>query len=219
MNDNYPGLSWSSVDYYGGIKPLHYFVKRSFAPVVPVLLFDRTNMVSQDVSLPLYLLDDNDSLKGRKVKVDVSVYNQRLQHVYDSVFSVVPMNKVEFLGEVLLNSEQTDAIVLYYKVDVKDEVGCLVARNWYFSNYETKPGCIMEAKRCKLDYKQKGNVVMLVNKDTVPAIGITLEVPGHASSVMFSDNYIWLDANEERQIEVNIQERVTVRGWNVDVAN
>lgn len=219
MNDNYPGLSWSSIDYYGGIKPLHYFIKRSFAPVVPVLLFDRTNMASQDVSLPLYLLDDNDSLKGRKVKVNVSVYNQRLQHVYDSVFSAVPMNKVEFLGEVSLNSEQTDAIVLYYKVDVKNEAGCLVARNWYFSNYETKPGCMMEAKRCRLDYKQKGNVVILVNKDTVPAIGVTLEVPGHASSVMFSDNYIWLDANEERQIEVNIQERVTVRGWNVDVAN
>lgn len=219
LNDNYPGLSWSSVDYYGGIKPLHYFVKRSFAPIAPVLLFDRTNMTSQNVSLPLYLLDDNDSLRGRKIKVGVSVYNQNLQCMYDSVFSVIPMNKVEYVNKVSLDSAQTDAIMLYYKVDVKDEAGCLLARNWYFSNYETRPGCILEAKRCRLEYRQEGNVVVLKNKDSVPAIGIMLEVPGLASSVMFSDNYIWLDAKEEMRIEMNSQEQVEVKGWNIDVVN
>lgn len=219
LNDNYPGLSWSSVDYYGGIKPLHYFVKRSFAPIAPVLLFDRTNMTSQDVSLPLYLLDDNDSLRGRNVKVEVSVYNQRLQCVYDSVFSVVPADKVEYVGKVSLNSEQTDAVMLYYKADVKDETGRILARNWYFSNYETKPGCLLEAKKCRLEYMQEGNTVVLKNKDSVPAIGVTLEVPRHASSVMFSDNYIWLDAKEEMRIEMNSQEQVKVKGWNIDMIN
>lgn len=219
MNDNYPGLSWSCVDYYGGIKPLHYFVKRSFAPVAPVLLFDRTNMASQDVNLPLYLLDDNDSLKGKNVKVEVSVYNQHLNPVSDTAFIVVPANKVEFVGNVYLSSKQTDAIMLYYKVDIKNEAGLVLARNWYFSNYETKPGCVMEAKRCRLEYRQEGNVIVLVNNDSVPAIGVTLEVPGCASSVMFSDNYIWLDAKEERRVEVNCHERVVVKGWNVDVVN
>ncbi len=34
VNDNYPVASWSSIDYYGRWKALHYMVKRFFAPVL-----------------------------------------------------------------------------------------------------------------------------------------------------------------------------------------
>ena len=81
MNDNYPGVSWSSVDYYGAIKPVHYFVQKSFAPLTGVLLFDRTNLSSQEVSLPLYLLDDCRRLNGKDYTVSVTVYNDRLDTV------------------------------------------------------------------------------------------------------------------------------------------
>ena len=70
-----------------------------------------------------------------------------------------------------------------------------------------------------MEYMQEGNTVVLKNKDSVPAIGVTLEVPRHASSVMFSDNYIWLDAKEEMRIEMNSQEQVKVKGWNIDMIN
>lgn len=34
LNDAWPAASWSSIDYYGRWKALHYFAKRFFAPVV-----------------------------------------------------------------------------------------------------------------------------------------------------------------------------------------
>jgi len=34
LNDNWPVASWSSLDYYGRWKALHYFAKRFFAPVL-----------------------------------------------------------------------------------------------------------------------------------------------------------------------------------------
>lgn len=34
INDNWPVASWSSIDYYGRWKALHYFAKRFFAPVL-----------------------------------------------------------------------------------------------------------------------------------------------------------------------------------------
>jgi len=34
VNDNYPVASWSSIDYYGRWKALHYFARRFYAPVL-----------------------------------------------------------------------------------------------------------------------------------------------------------------------------------------
>ncbi len=34
LNDCWPGLSWSSIDYYGRWKALHYFARRFFSPVL-----------------------------------------------------------------------------------------------------------------------------------------------------------------------------------------
>ena len=34
VNDNWPGASWSSIDYFGSWKALHYAMKRAYAPVL-----------------------------------------------------------------------------------------------------------------------------------------------------------------------------------------
>lgn len=219
LNDNYPGLSWSSIDYYGGVKPLHYFLKRSYAPLVSVLLFDRTNMAAQQVSLPHYLLDENERWCGKEIKVRVSIYNQDFKEVLDSTIVVFPEEKVSFLGDVSLNVEQTDVVMLYYKTDVMDAAGKVLARNWYFTNYETKQGCILESKRSKLSYSQNGRILILKNNDVIPAVGVTVEVPGKASSLLLSDNYFWMDPGEEKKIEINVDGIAVVKGWNVSIVN
>lgn len=85
MNDNYPGVSWSCVDYYGIIKPVHYFVQKP-APLAAVMLFDRSNLASQEVSLPVYLLDDCQTLEKEPYQVKVSIYNALLDTVANSYF-------------------------------------------------------------------------------------------------------------------------------------
>ena len=121
----------------------------------------------------------------------------------DSTIVVFPEEKVSFLGDVSLNVEQTDVVMLYYKTDVMDAAGKVLARNWYFTNYETKQGCILESKRSKLSYSQNGRIL----------------IPGKASSLLLSDNYFGMDPGEEKKIEINVDGIAVVKGWNVSIVN
>ena len=51
LNDSWPVVSWSGIDYYGNWKALHYQAKRAFAPI-------HINPVQQNDSLCVYILSD-----------------------------------------------------------------------------------------------------------------------------------------------------------------
>ena len=51
LNDSWPVVSWSSIDYYGNWKALHYQAKRAFAPLL-------VNAIQEGDSLNIYLISD-----------------------------------------------------------------------------------------------------------------------------------------------------------------
>ncbi|MCD8182764.1 MAG: glycoside hydrolase family 2 protein [Bacteroides sp.] len=51
LNDSWPVVSWSGIDYYGNWKALHYQARRAFEPLL-------INPVQEDGSLNVYLLSD-----------------------------------------------------------------------------------------------------------------------------------------------------------------
>lgn len=63
LNDCWPVVSWSGIDWYGRWKALHYFVRRAFAPIL-VSPFMET---SGDISI--CLVNDGPALKGGRVEL------------------------------------------------------------------------------------------------------------------------------------------------------
>ena len=68
LNDTYPSVSWSSVDYYGRWKALHYMARRFYAPVAgsvevngtvvqPYVVNDTLDMISVKVRVSLRSMD------------------------------------------------------------------------------------------------------------------------------------------------------------------
>lgn len=51
LNDSWPVVSWSGIDYYGNWKALHYQAKRAFEPLL-------INAVHEDGNLNIYLISD-----------------------------------------------------------------------------------------------------------------------------------------------------------------
>ncbi|MBO4594049.1 MAG: beta-mannosidase [Bacteroidaceae bacterium] len=214
LNDNYPGLSWSSVDYQGAIKPLHYFARRAFAPTTSVLLFDTTNLARQEVILPYYLLNDDTTLNGKQMKAHLTVWNHRMECVYDSTFTLVPKQMVEKIADIKLNATQTTSEMLYLKTDLIGTGNKVIARNWYFSNYETRQGVLLESKASEVVMKKKGNRIIITNLSNHPAVGVTLSAPGYAKIFMPSDNYVWIDPHETITITTNVPQSVAIDWWN-----
>lgn len=220
LNDVYPALSWSSVDYYGCRKPYHYFLCRSMVPEATVILFDRTNVCSQAVDLPYYLLDDFSRLRGDSVTADVTVYNYYMHPVYHAAHTVVPDSTVVRLPDVKLTAGMADSQLLLFKTDLRDASGALIARNWYFSGYETDegilfnfPGSVRCGDRLKCERIDEGHV-RITNTAGFPAVGVTLRMPEHQHELRLSDNYLWLDAGESADIEINIPGVPEVTAWN-----
>ena len=66
INDCWPTMSWSSVDYFGRWKALHYFVREAFKPVLPVVFRD-----GADIKIAIA----NDNLETAKRQLEATLYD------------------------------------------------------------------------------------------------------------------------------------------------
>lgn len=214
MTDNYPAASWACVDWYGAPKIGHYFIQDAFAPLHAPVLFSSVNNVGIPLSLPVFLLDDADSLADSSWQVVVRAYNGGLQLIKREDFSgqgrVANPHK---LGEFALAFEETDTVPLFVVSEVRVD-GELADRTFYFVNYEPVKGSLFSLPRTTLDFELRGESVIVSNTGGLPAVAVDVSRPGHLDSFTVSDNYFWLDAGESVTVEVSEVDGLTVSAWN-----
>ena len=66
INDCWPAISWSGVDYYGRWKAMHYFVKKAFQNVYPIIYEEDGNLI---VSVA------NDNLQAEEITIELKLYD------------------------------------------------------------------------------------------------------------------------------------------------
>jgi beta-mannosidase len=215
MNDNFPAASWATADWYGAPKMGHYFMQQTQAPVHACLTFSTVHNLALWFNQPVFLLDDNDSLKGRAWQVVVRAYDGALQEIKRMAFegkgSIRSPHRV---GKFELNTAQTDTTPLLIVSEVRAN-GVLINRTFYWLNYEFDKGCLFRLPRTTLALTVKNGQAVVTNTGTLPAVGAHVDRPGHLDTFTASDNYFWLDAGEKRVISVNTSEGLTVAAWNV----
>lgn len=90
LNDSWPVVSWSSIDYYGNWKAMHYQAKRAFAPVLVDAIKEGDDLniyvmsdkleADKDVTLQLRLMDLTESIKEKEIKGEVPANASTLYH-------------------------------------------------------------------------------------------------------------------------------------------
>lgn len=207
LNDNYPGASWAIVDWYGAPKIAYYMMQDAYRSLMAAPKTDRYNTYnaageSEALTLPVHVLDDLDTLKGKAWSVKVTAYGEELTVVKSQTFegkgSVGTVGKA---GDFTLTAEQTAHTPLTVTFDLYVE-GQYVNRTFVYYNFEYEPGSLFYLPRTSLTYSVSGNTVTVKNTGELPAVGVEL-TSADTAKLVTSDNFFWLNAGETVTVTVN----------------
>ncbi|MBQ4113297.1 MAG: fibronectin type III domain-containing protein, partial [Clostridia bacterium] len=207
LNDNYPGASWAIVDWYGAPKISYYMMQDAYRTLMAAPKTDHYNTYNaageaEALTLPVYVLDDLDVLKGKEWSVKVTAYGEDLSVVKTQTFtgkgSVGTSGKA---GDFALTAGETDNTPLTVTFDLYVG-GRYQNRTFVYFNYEYEPGSLFYLPRTSLSYSVSGNTVTIKNTGELPALGVELTTKD-TSKFVTSDNFFFLAAGENVTVTVN----------------
>lgn len=190
LNDSWPVVSWSSIDYYGNWKAMHYQIRRAFAPVLVDAIKEGNNLsyyimsdrlTDEELTLNLELMDFNGKVY-RKQKVDGLLpantsklfYQEPVEQAlagHDSATTFMHMVVKSKKGEVLSDE-------IYYFAHPKDQLLPKTPLQWQVK-------------------QKKGYCEVTVKADKL-ARDIFIEVP--VQGVRFSDNFFDLLPGQKKKV-------------------
>ena len=200
LNDNWPVASWSSLDYFGCWKQLHYHARRFYAPVIAAAIrktpetveirmsSDLEKNVRGEISLSVFGI--NGGIKSqRKIGVDLAPYSAAvLQSIPLAELSPVPAEDflyLEFQGE----SEVTP---------IRCTNECFLAK---YKEYQLPQPLI----RTQISPDEKGLMHLKLSTDK-PAFYVFAEFEGIPA--VFSDNSFTLLPGHPRDLTFRTNEPV-----------
>lgn len=195
LNDCWPVASWSSLDYYGRWKALHYYEKRFFAPVLischeEGALSQQSSVNDQDINLKktARLNVSNETLHDFSGTAKWSLRRPDASVIEEGSFPVdCPALTARWLPEQ--DFSQYDAYDVYYSYELIDSMGNAVEQGSVLF-------CTPKHFRFtdpKLTVRIEGNEIVV----NAAAYARSVEVIAGADTLL-EDNYFDMDAGERR---------------------
>ncbi len=202
LNDCWPVASWSSLDYFGRWKALHYAARRFYAPV---MLSIEDNPPEQAIYL------SNDNLKGWEGSVDWSLETLdgekltagRMQ-ANVAAQSANQVGKLDFSGFI----SDSNIRRLVFVAELRQEERLIARQTAYFV-----PVKHLSLAEPALNAKVHMEMSQLVIDITAESLAVLVEVSLPGSDVVFSDNYFNLPAGRTARISCPLPD-----SWSVEKA-
>lgn len=195
LNDSWPVVSWSSIDYYGNWKALHYQAKRAFAPIL-------INPIQQNDSLNIYLISDCPDTKDHlMLEMKVTDFDGKKQGKPIQLNTLtVPANTSQCVYRIKpdtwLSPEEQQRC--FMQLTLKDKAGNTLAETVYFFR-KTKDLLLPETTvSCKI--KQKDGMCELTLFSPALAKDVFIEIP--LQGARFSDNFFDLLPGERKTVVI-----------------
>ena len=197
LNDIWPVASWSSIDYYGRLKALHYYAKRFFSPVLLSCA-----EIGEKTTRPFVIMEPG--YYDYETKATLAITNDSLDTVEGLVIATLRNNLGEALGKTVysvsvaphsvLNFDEVD----FHKTDVR--------KNYY--SYELvvgdeviSEGTVLFTSPKHFDFVDPKLEITLEGDEIVvkaQAYAKNVEIYSPDSDFILSDNFFDMNAGEKR---------------------
>jgi len=196
INDCWPAVSWSSIDYYGRWKALHYYAKRAFSPINVSSFIDNDNLKVNVVS---------DLQKEKNTKLEMTLLS------FDGL--IIWKKTLDFVlkpnaSEIIFNSpiarlNIADKTTSVLKIKLTEN-GLTIAENELYFLPAKELNLIKPEITQKITKTNDGYKVFLTTKKLAKSVFLELnETTGN-----FSDNYFDLMPGETKVIEFITKQKI-----------
>lgn len=188
LNDCWPVVSWSGVDYYGRWKALQYFIKRFFAPVA---------VSARDDGMQVALWAGNETRKVINATLHWQLYDGDKILISADIQTVLSPGQSSCIADLdfteIVNESKKNQIYLAFQLEAdhqtvsRDTILFVLARDFAFSRPGIQWG-ITEEKDCYLIKIKTEHYARRIALDTVKG------------DCVFSDNWFDLPAGSVRSV-------------------
>ena len=198
LNDCWPVISWSSIDYTGRWKALHYYAKRFFAPVMIFCqeeswLTQEANMNRQHFQFEksIHLNVTNETLKDREILVKWYVRNAAAEILREEHAKIqVPALESVWLPKAEL--PEIDVFTQYVSFEAWENGECVSGGTVIFSYPK-----YFRYEKPELTCKVEGNQITVSS----PVYAKSVEILNEQEDLVLSDNYFDLNG-DSRTVEI-----------------
>ncbi len=198
LNDCWPVASWSSVDYFGNWKALHYSAKSFFNYAISSIIEEKNKVI-------VFIVNDKNETYGLDVRLRVYGFDGSIFKEYNKKVTVAPIYSkaiLELDRDQLISNNDKNKIFLSCELFRDQEK---IAKNNYFF---TRPKYLaLPAPEFEYHYKLHNgkHLISIRAKTFIARIYINC-----ANMIgVFSDNFFDMIPNEEREIEFSPKRNVT----------
>lgn len=196
LNDNWPVASWSSLDYYGRWKALHYMAKNFYEDIAGSLMREGS-LVEAHIQ--------NETLSDCTCNVEVTLKKMDFTIVDKSIYNVtVPaLSAVKAMDKDYTSFIKGHESELFVEAVFTDEAGNKGYEVVFFEPYKhlelEEPNISFEIEEEEAAYR------ISLRSDNLACF---VELDFEDSDAIFSDNYFYLSGPEPREIEL-LKEDIT----------
>jgi len=197
LNDCWPVISWSGIDYYHNPKALHYAVKRAYRNFLALAEW-------QNNRLSIYLVSD--STQKISAQLTAKLYDQGKEYmIIDTILDIDPASskKIACLkGAQLPKFNPATALLV---VNVTSGTRSLTQKHFFFQKPKD-----LKLKKAKLhfDIEQTASAYSIRLRSDGIVNGLFLST--NSISGTFSDNYFSLAPNEEKTILFRSDQKLSI---------
>jgi len=196
-NDCWPVASWSSIDYYGRWKALHYMAKSFFSPVLLSVLED-----SEKQTMELHISSDLQEDKAGVIEWQACCANGTERESSSLPVDIKAGKSANLVTLDFSQCEDPDNFMFFATLIID---GQPVSAN--FASFVKPKDIALKRPHIEFSISKIEEGYQLVLKSDKPALWVWLEIEGQ--DVKVSDNYFCIAPGVEKVLEVFLTKPIT----------